>query len=332
MELLIVEDSLPDRQLLIYLLEDKFQQEASFREADRLETALAYLKQREFDCVILDLNLPDSSGKETFEKLYSAFPHIPYVILTNTRDRELALQLVKAGASDYIAKDFTSEEELFERIKLAAAKAKTSIRVVEESAVSVKQLEKARQALVSAHKSGQYKAVQETTLEATNAIMDLTQRVFAELQRVSSEQARVSSQMEIVSDTVRGLDREVLRGHSDRPSMRSQLELLAYKHEDLARRVQGLESDTETLNSEVTQKVQALKEDQLTRTIKQVQEKAGKEDVARQDRAKLIVGLAGVVVTLIGVVLTYLAATQEPTPPAKHSSTATVTATSVTTR
>ncbi len=57
-----------------------------------------------FDIVILDLNLPDSSGFETFERLSGQVPAIPVVLMTNLGDEELALQAVRQGAQDYLVK------------------------------------------------------------------------------------------------------------------------------------------------------------------------------------------------------------------------------------
>jgi uncharacterized membrane protein/ActR/RegA family two-component response regulator len=120
MQILIVEDNQSDRQLLRYLLEDRFPKEVvTFHEAGRLEDALKILNQGAISCVILDLQLPDSTGPQTFQRVFELHWGIPIIVMTHNKNRQLAIDMIQAGASDYIIKNFTNEEELFNRIVLA---------------------------------------------------------------------------------------------------------------------------------------------------------------------------------------------------------------------
>jgi diguanylate cyclase (GGDEF)-like protein/PAS domain S-box-containing protein len=56
------------------------------------------------DVVLLDLNLPDSSGFETFEHFFRQIPWMPTILLTNMDDEEMALRAVRQGAQDYLVK------------------------------------------------------------------------------------------------------------------------------------------------------------------------------------------------------------------------------------
>jgi diguanylate cyclase (GGDEF)-like protein len=58
-----------------------------------------------FDIILLDLNLPDSSGLETLENLNGLFPHVPIIVLTGLNDAELTMQSVQHGAQDYVTKE-----------------------------------------------------------------------------------------------------------------------------------------------------------------------------------------------------------------------------------
>ena len=144
MRILIVEDSPTDRQLLRFLLEDQFKEEAKFREAANLDTAFRYLRMGNIDCVILDLQLPDSAGRETFERIHAQYPHLPMIVMTNNKDRELALEMIQAGAADYILKSYTDPEELFRRIVFAVEKHRRTVRVPPESASTVHRLDQAQ--------------------------------------------------------------------------------------------------------------------------------------------------------------------------------------------
>jgi CheY-like chemotaxis protein len=119
MRILIVEDSASDRELLLELLQNNFMTEAKFREARNLASASEYLKRGDFDCVLLDLNLPDSTGWDTFDHIHRAYPEIPIVVITHNRSQRLALQLIRRGAGDVIAKDFTNPKTVFQRIQFA---------------------------------------------------------------------------------------------------------------------------------------------------------------------------------------------------------------------
>jgi diguanylate cyclase (GGDEF)-like protein/PAS domain S-box-containing protein len=56
------------------------------------------------DVVLLDLNLPDSSGAHTFERLYQHAPWVPVILMTGEDNQERALQMVRQGAQDYLVK------------------------------------------------------------------------------------------------------------------------------------------------------------------------------------------------------------------------------------
>lgn len=57
-----------------------------------------------FDLVILDLNLPDSSGLDTLEAVLEAAPERPVVVLTGTDDTRLGQRALERGAQDYLVK------------------------------------------------------------------------------------------------------------------------------------------------------------------------------------------------------------------------------------
>jgi DNA-binding NarL/FixJ family response regulator len=72
--------------------------------AGSLSAGLGRLAAGGIGVVLLDLGLPDSSGVETFTKLHRLFPDLPMVAFTALEDEELGLELVQAGAQDYLVK------------------------------------------------------------------------------------------------------------------------------------------------------------------------------------------------------------------------------------
>ena len=101
---LIVEDE-PGQALLIEISLNNTDRPA-FRceHADTLAGAWQRLAAGGIDAVLLDLTLPDSTGFATLGKTHEKFSKVPLVVLTGLDDEALGLQLVQAGAQDYLPK------------------------------------------------------------------------------------------------------------------------------------------------------------------------------------------------------------------------------------
>jgi PAS domain S-box-containing protein len=69
-----------------------------------LSSGLEFLTHEDVDAVLLDLNLSDSLGLETFSQIHKKKAKIPILILTGLCDRELATRAVREGAQDYLIK------------------------------------------------------------------------------------------------------------------------------------------------------------------------------------------------------------------------------------
>lgn len=69
-----------------------------------LGEALNRVEAEEFPVVVLDLNLPDSAGLETFRRLGEAAPDAAVVLLTGLTDESAALEAMQLGAQDYLVK------------------------------------------------------------------------------------------------------------------------------------------------------------------------------------------------------------------------------------
>jgi two-component system response regulator MprA len=74
------------------------------------DEALARLRARSFDAVVLDVMMPGRDGIDVCERLRAGGDHLPVLMLTArdaVRDRVAGLE---AGADDYLGKPFASEE------------------------------------------------------------------------------------------------------------------------------------------------------------------------------------------------------------------------------
>ena len=103
--LLLVEDNPTDVMVACDELDHAFGVVFEVLQANRLQAALAFLATQFFDIVVLDLSLPDSEGIDTFQRLHTAAPTVPVVVVSHRVDESLALQAVQAGAQDYLVKE-----------------------------------------------------------------------------------------------------------------------------------------------------------------------------------------------------------------------------------
>jgi diguanylate cyclase (GGDEF)-like protein len=69
-----------------------------------LQQALKALAGNDWDLILLDLMLPDSSGIRTFTTLRSQARHTPVVIMSGLDNDSLAIDAVRKGAEDYLVK------------------------------------------------------------------------------------------------------------------------------------------------------------------------------------------------------------------------------------
>jgi DNA-binding NtrC family response regulator len=82
------------------------------RAAESAEEALALLGQEEFLMVITDARLGGMSGYELLGKAHTRWPELPILMITAYATPKLAVDAIKAGAFDYLAKPFAPEELL----------------------------------------------------------------------------------------------------------------------------------------------------------------------------------------------------------------------------
>jgi two-component system, NtrC family, response regulator PilR len=105
--LLVVDDEEIIIDIFQNLLEGK---EYKVSYAKNGEEALKIVENDDIDVIILDLKLPDITGDEVFQTVKLLNPTIPVIIVTAYGSMQGAVELMKRGVFDYIAKPFHNEE------------------------------------------------------------------------------------------------------------------------------------------------------------------------------------------------------------------------------
>jgi diguanylate cyclase (GGDEF)-like protein len=118
-QVLLIEDNPDDALLLREAVRDDALSSFEFTVVENLKSGLEFLRQNEFDVVLLDLGLPDSQGLASFETIRNTYPEKPVVVLSVLADEKLALEAVQSGAQDYLVKGPTGWEIASRSIRYA---------------------------------------------------------------------------------------------------------------------------------------------------------------------------------------------------------------------
>lgn len=115
MKILIIEDESELRAVVQkFLEEEKFTVEYAETYQEGLSKVLDY----DYDCILLDIMLPDGSGMDILKELKQANKSTAVIILSAKNSVEDKVEGLDTGADDYLAKPFHMAE-LFARIKSA---------------------------------------------------------------------------------------------------------------------------------------------------------------------------------------------------------------------
>jgi DNA-binding response OmpR family regulator len=148
--------------------------------ADALELAFS----REYDVVLLDLILPDADGRSVLERIRRRRAELPIIVVSALDDVEDKVDLLDAGANDYLTKPFAFAE-LTARVRACARQMQTSARVLEAGDLSLDTVSRVASYL--------------------DVSVDLPTREFALLEYLMRHKGQVLSRQQIL-DAVWGFD------------------------------------------------------------------------------------------------------------------------------
>lgn len=131
LSILIVEDDITFSLMLTTWLGKKG---FVVRSSSSVSDAKRRLGEEAFDLVISDLRLPDSDGIDLLKWLKSTHPSLPLIMMTSYAEIQTAVQAMKLGAADYIAKPLNPDELLGKIKELVYVEEKVPARVPVSSA------------------------------------------------------------------------------------------------------------------------------------------------------------------------------------------------------
>ncbi len=132
LRLLGVEDDPTDATWLELMLSNANVCPYTLRVVPSMADAQTSMAFTEFDCVLLDLSLPDTEGIESVRRVLDVQPSMPVVVFTGTNDQELGLEAIEAGAQDYLVKGQATGNAILRSARWAAARVRARNRAGSE--------------------------------------------------------------------------------------------------------------------------------------------------------------------------------------------------------
>lgn len=109
MKILIADDHAVLRKGLIQILSDACPN-AEFAEASTTPETLKFLSHQAWDILVLDIFMPGRSGLEVLSEVNRLYPNLPVLVLSSAPEEQLAIRVLKAGASGYLNKQAAAEQ------------------------------------------------------------------------------------------------------------------------------------------------------------------------------------------------------------------------------
>ncbi|MEX1212700.1 MAG: response regulator transcription factor [Balneolaceae bacterium] len=109
LDILVVEDD-PTIQTLVKAILARDGNQVTV--AKTAEEGEGYIREEEFDMILLDLRLPDGNGYDMCHDLRESGITTPVLFLSAEHETDVKIKCLKVGADDYLTKPFNSEELL----------------------------------------------------------------------------------------------------------------------------------------------------------------------------------------------------------------------------
>jgi two-component system, NarL family, invasion response regulator UvrY len=191
---LIADDHQIVRTGLAQFIDDEADMQVAAQAATGDEV-LALVRTQDFAVVLMDISMPHKNGIDTLRILRQSHPALPVLILSGYPEAQYAVNLLRAGANGYIAKD-APPEEIIRAIRLVAR----GKRYLSETAVDLVSAELARpegsaQALHETLSSREFQIFRK--LAAGQSPTDIGEELHISVKTVSTYRSRVLEKMHL---------------------------------------------------------------------------------------------------------------------------------------
>ncbi len=107
MKILIIEDERElAKSMMVYLRQESYVCEVAYTSQEALEKVIFH----EYDCILLDITLPDGNGLEILDRLKKEDKSEGVIIISAKNSLDDKIQGLNLGADDYLAKPFHLSE------------------------------------------------------------------------------------------------------------------------------------------------------------------------------------------------------------------------------
>ena len=165
-------------------------------EASTGAETLQQLRDGRWDLVILDINMPDRSGIDILRHIRSGYPDARVLVISGFSEKQYAINVLRAGAAGYLAKD-QAPEEFMRAVHTVLAGRRFVSAALSEMLVSALD-EPTEQPLHASLSQREFQIL--CKLAVGRSVSEIAQELFISVKTVSTYRARVLEKMKLTTN------------------------------------------------------------------------------------------------------------------------------------